>query len=60
MCLAKVFAGEEMLAEEIASVKITDGKIIITSLFGERMEVAGNIREIDFRDSRIFLEKAAS
>jgi predicted RNA-binding protein len=59
MCLAKAYSGQEMLAEEIASVKVSDGKILLTTIFGEQQELDAAIREIDFRDSRIILEKAA-
>ncbi len=59
MCLAKAYRGQELLAEEIASVKVSDGKLLLTTIFGEQQEVTATIREIDFRDSRIILDKAA-
>ena len=59
MCLAKAYTGTEMLAEEIASVKVSGGKVLLTTIFGEQRELDAAIREIDFRDSRIVLEKAA-
>jgi predicted RNA-binding protein len=64
MCLAKAYIGnggqEELLAEEIASVKAEGDKLLVTTLFGERQEVAATIKEIDFRTSRIRLEKTAA
>lgn len=62
MCLARAYVGgagkKELLAEEIASVKTGGGKVLITTLFGEKTEIAAEIKEIDFRDSSILLERA--
>ncbi len=64
MCLAKAFISKngesELLLEEIASVKAEGGKLLLTTLFGEKKEVTASIREIDFRSSRILLEKAGA
>jgi predicted RNA-binding protein len=64
MCLAKAYISgggkEELLAEEIASVRAEGDKLLVTTLFGERQEVAATIKEIDFRTSRIRLEKTAA
>ncbi len=64
MCLAKAYIGKktesDLLMEEIASIKVEDGKLLVTSLFGEQKEVAARIREIDFKSSDIFLEKTES
>ncbi len=60
MCLAKAYMSdntEESMAEDITSVKTNDGKLVITTLFGEQQEVEATISEIDFRASRILLEK---
>jgi len=61
MCLAKAYLGgksdNEFLMEEIATIKAEDGKLLVTSLFGEQKEIAASIREIDFKSSRVFLEK---
>ncbi len=61
MCLAKAYIGgngeKELLMAEIASVKAGGGKILVTSLFGEKKEIEANIKEIDFRASRIVLER---
>jgi len=63
MCLAKAYLGgkgeEEFLMEEIASIKVEDGKLLVMSLFGERKEIAARIREIDFKSSRVILEETA-
>ena len=64
MCLAKAYIGKkeegDLLMEEIASIKVEDGKLLVTSLFGEQKEVAARIREIDFKTSDIILEKTWS
>ena len=64
MCLAKAYIGgkgeKELLMEEIASIKAEDGKLLVTTLFGEKREIAASIKEIDFKSSRIILEKTGS
>jgi len=64
MCLAKAYIGgkgtSELLMEEIASIKVVDGKLLITTLFGEEKEIAGLIKEIDFKSSNILLENIKS
>jgi predicted RNA-binding protein len=62
MCLSKAYVGRdgkmELLFEEVASLRIEKGKILLKTLFGEQKELWGNIKEIDFLDGQIFLEKA--
>ena len=62
MCLAKAYIGgkgeKELLMEEIASIKAEGGKLLVTTLFGEKQEIAASIKEIDFKSSSIILEKA--
>ena len=61
MCLAKAYIGSggerELLLEEIASLKAKDGKLLMTTLFGEQREIEANISEIDFMASSIVLRK---
>ena len=61
MCLAKAYLGssgeDELLAEDITEIKNNGGKLLITTLFGEQKELEANITEIDFKASRILLEK---
>ena len=63
MCLAKVYlgniAGSEPLMEEITSIKSEGGKLVVTTLFGERKEIEASIKEIDFRGSNVILENTA-
>jgi predicted RNA-binding protein len=60
MCLAKVYISnddeKELLMEEIASLKMENGKLLMTSLFGEEREIEASIKEIDFMGSCIVLE----
>lgn len=62
MCLARVYMGNnderELLMEEIASLKMEGGKLLMTSLFGEEREIEASIKEIDFMGSRVVLESA--
>jgi predicted RNA-binding protein len=58
MCLAKAYMGgkQELLMEEIASLQVKDGKLLVTTLFGEEREIEASIKEIDFMTSSIILE----
>ncbi len=64
MCLAKAYlnekSGKKLLAEEVTSVQVENGRLRVTTLFGEKREIDARIREIDFRASQILLEKAGS
>ena len=61
MCLAKAYldgnSDKELLAEQVTSIKVNDGKLEVATLLGEKKEIDARIREIDFRASRILLEK---
>jgi predicted RNA-binding protein len=64
MCLAKAYFGDggerELLMEEVASLKAQNGKLLVTTLFGEQREIEANIKEIDFMASNIILENVKS
>ena len=59
MCLSKAYfdrAGEkEIVMEEIASVSVEDGKLMLKSLFGEQKEIEASIKEISFVANSILL-----
>jgi predicted RNA-binding protein len=61
MCLAKAYFGSggesKPLMEDITSIKSQGGKLLVTSLFGEQQEIEATIKEIDFKNSNIILEK---
>lgn len=62
MCLSKAFLEEDgrskLVMEDVASVSVINGKLILRTLFGEKHEVNAIIREINFTNSRLTLEPA--
>ena len=60
MCLSKVYVDrgdkEELLMEEVASLKTAGKKLLLKTLFGEEKEIEASIRQIDFTTHSIFLE----
>ncbi|MFC2066114.1 CooT family nickel-binding protein [Chloroflexota bacterium] len=46
----------ELLLEEVASVEISEGNLVMRTLFGERKEIEANLREINFVNNSIELE----
>ena len=60
MYLSKAYVGRdgemELFFEEVASLEIEKGKIMLKTLFGEQKQVWANIKEINFLDGKIFLE----
>lgn len=61
MCMAKAYldAGDEreLLLEDVALVERTENKLRISNLFGESTEVEAVIREVDFQNGSIVLER---
>jgi len=64
MCLSKAFLKEngksKLVMEDIALVSVNDGKLVLTTLFGEKREVNATIREINFTNSRLTLTSGKS
>ena len=62
MCLSKAYLDKsgrrELLAEDVASVEVRDGKLLLKTLFGEQQEVTASIKQIDFVTHSISLEYA--
>jgi len=60
MCLSKAYfdrdGKRELLLEEVVSIKVKDGKLLLRTLFGEQKEIGANISEIDFLTHSILLE----
>ena len=60
MCLAKAYIGEteddKLILEDVATVKIDGPKLLLSTLLGERREIEGHIKEIDFQKARLVLE----
>jgi len=60
MCLSKVYVAQngepELVMAEVASLRVEDEKLLLSTLLGEQKEIVANIREIDFLTHRITLE----
>ncbi|MFH1639165.1 MAG: CooT family nickel-binding protein [Chloroflexota bacterium] len=61
MCLSKAwFKGEstgKAIMENIVKIKIEDGKVILSSLFGEERIEKATVEEVDFTRSSIILNR---
>jgi predicted RNA-binding protein len=59
MAKAYLDAGDEreLLLEDVALVERTENKLRISNLFGESTEVEAVIREVDFQNGSIVLER---
>jgi predicted RNA-binding protein len=60
MCMAKLYEakeGDKPILEDIARLIITDRRIEVETLFGERKVFRGKVRQIDFLKSQIQLEE---
>ena len=61
MCLAKAYLSRngkrELLMREIAYLGVGNGKLLLRTLIGEQKEVEAKLREIDYANSSIILEK---
>jgi len=61
MCIAKAYIrenGEEKpVMEEVASIRIENGILVLNSLFGEQKEIEAHIKEVDFIHSSVALER---
>lgn len=62
MCLSKAYVDingrMEPLSEEVASLEIEKGKVLLKELFGEQKVIRANIKKIDFLNGKIILEKS--
>jgi len=61
MCLAKAYLkgkGErELLLEEVAFIEIEDKRLLLSTIFGEHKKIEADIKQIDFQNSNIILER---
>jgi len=60
MCMAKLYEakeGDKPILEDIARMVITDRRVEVETLFGEKRVFQGKVRQIDFLKSQIQLEK---
>jgi len=60
MCLSKAYVDtdgkRELVMKEIASIGFEEGKLLLTTLFGEQKVIKADIREINFLSHSIVLE----
>ncbi len=60
MCLSKAYVdrdgNRELLMEEVTSLEIEGGKLLLKTLFGERREIGADIKEINFLTHIIVLK----
>jgi len=47
---------KELLMQELASVEVSEGKLLLRTLFGERKEIKASIKQVDFVNGSIILE----
>ncbi len=63
MCLAKAYLNEvkdnEFILEDVTNLRIEGNKLHLVTLFGERKEIEGSVREVDFQNSRIIIATTA-
>lgn len=62
MCLAKIRLNDDKrnVLQDIATLTINDGKITLRTLFGEEKIIDGRVKEINFQNSTVLLETAAT
>ena len=60
MCLSNVYKNEvkdeNLLARNVADVRVQDGKIILTDLMGIRKEFDASIQKIDLMENYIVID----
>jgi predicted RNA-binding protein len=61
MCLAKAYlvgnGQRELLLEEVALIEISDKKLRLSTIFGEKKELEAVIKAVDFQNSNVVLER---
>ena len=62
MCLAKAYVAdgqtENLVLEDVTLLTIEGDHVNLRNLFGQREEMEGSVREVDFNSSSIRIEKA--
>lgn len=59
MCLAAAYQsveGDQPVLQKIAHVRINGNRVELETLFGDREVLQGEIREIDFVNSKLIIE----
>ncbi len=64
MCESTVFlkegGAERVLMKEVATVRPKGGKLLLTSILGEELEVEAAVTELDLMGHRIVVERGAA
>jgi len=47
---------EELILESLQILKVNNGSIEITNIFGEQKTVDGKIKELNFMDNKVLIE----
>ena len=62
MCLAKAYLKgseeDELLLENVASLEVKEGSLILTTILKETREVEAKLSSINFRNGSIVLERS--
>ena len=63
MCLAKTYLQQngdsELLLEDVALLEVDQGVLRFSTLFGEKREIEGVIKTVDFQSASVLVEKTA-
>jgi len=60
VCLAKAYLnkwGDEPVLQDIAHMRLCDGRVELETLLGEERVIPGKLVEVDFATSRILLNE---
>ncbi len=60
MCLAKAYLnkwGDEPVLQDIAHMRLCDGRVELETLLGEERVIPGKLVEVDFATSKILLNE---
>ena len=61
MCLGKAYIEKgtvlNPVMEDVTSIAMEEGKLVLTSLFGEKETFSGVLKNIDFNNSKIIIEE---
>ncbi len=49
---------EETILEDVATLRVEGGEIVLETLFGDRQSIIGEVQEIDFANSKILLRRS--
>ena len=63
MCLSTVYelngSNKKLIKENVAAVRVENGKVILVSILGEKTEIDAEIEKIDLMENYIVLRRPA-